>query len=158
MEPKIVELPKLYFVGLKAELTMKETNTVCPALWGDLMSRAQELDKNPNLSCLAVCSTPQNCSDNDTFTYMAGFASERPLDPLPGFITHEISACKYAVFTHKGSVMQLGETFDYAYNKWLPNSSYKMKWHEDLEHYDDRFDESNPESSEMDIYIPIEDK
>jgi len=156
MEPKIVDLPKLYFIGLKAELTMKETNEVCPALWGELMSQSQDLDANPELMCLAVCSSPQDFKENDTFTYMAGFASDKPLESREGFIEHEISACKYAVFTHKGSVMALGETFDYAYKIWLPKSGYKFRYHEDLENYDDRFDESNPEKSEMYIYIPIQ--
>lgn len=156
MEAKIVDLPKLYFIGLKAELTMKEINQVGPALWDELMSRAQDLDKNPNLMCLGLSLTPQNCGENDTATYMAGFASDKPLPPKEGFVTHEVTQSKYAVFTHKGSVMKLGETFDYAYNEWLPNSEYTIRQHEDLELYDNRFDESNPDKSEMDIYIPIQ--
>ncbi len=156
MEAKIVDLPKLYFIGLKAELTMKETSSVCPALWGKLMSQSQDLEGNEDLMCLAVCSTSENCQENDTFTYMAGYASDKPLADRKDFIKHEISACKYAVFTHKGSVMDLGKTYDYAYNEWLPKSQYKVKWHEDLELYDQRFNPENPKESEMDIYIPIQ--
>ena len=156
MEPKIVDLPKLYFIGLKAELTMKETNQVCPALWGELMSKSKDLDENQDLMCLGVCSCPESCGENDTFTYMAGFASDKPLDSKEGFISHTISSCKYAIFTHKGSVMSMGDTYNFAYNKWLPNSEYKVRQHEDLELYDNRFDESDPEKSEMDIYIPIQ--
>ncbi len=158
MEAKIVELPKLYFIGLKAQLTMKETDTICPALWSDLMSQSQDLDGNEELMCIAACLAPENCGENDTFTYMAGFASDKAIPPRPGFISHEISACTYAVFTHKGSVMNMGETYDYAYKTWLPNSKYQVKWHEDLEHYDSRFNPENSEKSEMDIYIPIQEK
>lgn len=158
MEAKIVDLPKLYFIGLKAELTMKETNEVCPALWGDLMSKSHDLADNQDLMCIAACSAPENCGENDTFTYMAGFASDKPLPPKEGFISHEITACKYAVFTHKGSVETMGETYDYAYNKWLPNSQYKIKWHEDLELYDEKFNPNDVENSEMYIYIPIQEK
>lgn len=158
MEPKIVELPKLYFIGLKAESTMKEIDQVGPVLWGELMSKSQDLDANPELMCLGVCLAPENCGEHDTFTYMAGFASDKPLELREGFISHEITACKYAIFTHKGSVMTMGETYDYAYSTWLPNSEYTVKWHEDLELYDDRFDMNNPDKSELDIYIPIKDK
>lgn len=156
MEPKIVELPKLYFIGLKTEITMSQTNTVCPALWKEVMSKSQDLDANPDLLCISLCIAQENCSENETFTYGAGFASDKPLEVREGFVSHEISACKYAVFTHKGSVMDMGETYDYAYKTWIPKSEYEVRFHEDLELYDGRFDPDDPENSEMFIYIPIQ--
>ena len=156
MEPKIVDLPKLYFIGLKAELTMREINQVCPALWSELMSKSQDLFSNQDLMCLGVCITPETSTENDSFIYMAGFASDKPLEGRKGYVLHEISASKYAVFTHKGSINTLTSTFDYAYKTWVPASHYKVHCHEDLELYDQRFNESDPENSEMDIYIPIQ--
>jgi AraC family transcriptional regulator len=155
MEAKIVELPKLYFIGLKIEVKMDEIDQAGPVLWSKLMSQAQDLDDNPDLMCLGVCLTKENCSENDTFTYMAGFASDKALACKDGFISHEITACKYAVFTHKGSIMNVGKTYDFAYKTWIPNSEHQLLHHEDLELYDNRFDENNPENSEMDIFIPI---
>lgn len=156
MKPRIVDLPKLYFIGLKTELVMSDINTIGPAMWKELMSKFSDLDENDNLICLGVTLTQDNCSENDTLTYMAGYASKEPIERREGLILHEISECKYAVFTHKGSVMNVNDTFSYAYNKWLPQSDYKTLHHEDLEHYDNRFDEGNPDKSEMDIYIPIQ--
>ena len=62
---------------------------------------------------------------------------------------------KYAVFTHKGSVDKILETYQAIYAVWQPKSGYELIKAPDFEYYDERFDPDNPEASELDIYIPI---
>ena len=153
MESKFVELPTLYVLGLKETMETPETNEKCPALWGNFMQRAKHLDENEDLACLGVCSMIE---DSSTFMYMPGYASKDKQDNPEKFDELEIEACKYAIFTHKGSVMNLGNSYDYIYNEWFPNSDYEaLKSHEEFELYGDRFNFDDPENSEVDIYIPI---
>jgi AraC family transcriptional regulator len=154
MEPKFVELPKLYVLGYKETMKMPETKEKCPALWGKLMQDAKHFEENESLLCLGVCSMIND--DSDSFMYMAGFASEKLQENTNNFDEHEIEACKYAIFTHKGSVMNLCNSYDYIYNEWLPNCDYEIrKDHDEFELYDDRFNPQDDDNSEIDIYIPI---
>jgi AraC family transcriptional regulator len=134
-------------------MEMPETNEKCPALWGKFMQNAKHFDNNESLACLGVCSMIE---DSQTFMYMAGFASEEPQENPTDFDELVIEPAKYAVFTHKGSVMNLCNSFDYIYNEWLPNSDYEVrKDHEEFELYDERFNPQDDQNSEIDIYIPI---
>jgi AraC family transcriptional regulator len=38
-----------------------------------------------------------------------------------------IAGGKYAQFVHKGSYDSLGNTYNYAFNKWLPKSGYQLR-------------------------------
>ncbi len=156
MEAKFVELPTLYVLGFKETMSIEETNEKCPALWGKFMQKAKHFDENEDLACLGICSMPEGCSDSSTFIYMAGYASKEEFADNQGFDAITISPSKYAVFTHKGSVMTLSNSFDYIYKEWLPNSKYEVrKDHEEFELYDDRFNPQDDSNSEIDIYIPI---
>ncbi|MFK7906039.1 MAG: GyrI-like domain-containing protein [Chitinophagales bacterium] len=75
------------------------------------------------------------------------FASARTLPPN-----------RYAVFTHKGLVSNISQTFDYIYSTWLPNSDYEIAAPYDFEFYDERFKEGQSEDSETDIYLPVRAK
>lgn len=68
-----------------------------------------------------------------------------------------LPAATYAVFTAKGGIPKLGETFQYAYMTWLPTSQYQVAYPFDFEYYDERFKDNDPDS-EVDIYIPIKPK
>ena len=76
-----------------------------------------------------------------------------------GMITETIPAQKYAVFTHLGKITSLRETYKYIYEDWRSNNTrYKqIPFAPAFEWYDQRFD-ANSDDSELDLYIPIEEK
>lgn len=61
----------------------------------------------------------------------------------------------YAVFTHKGHVATLRQTWDAIWNQWLPASGFRPANTPDFERYDERF---NPMTGEgvIEIWFPVE--
>ncbi|KKL10041.1 hypothetical protein LCGC14_2559820, partial [marine sediment metagenome] len=76
-----------------------------------------------------------------------------------GMITETFPAQKYAVFTHIGKLNNLGETIRYINGEWLPNNSTyeRVPYGIEFEYYDQRF-RLNSDDSELDLYIPIQEK
>lgn len=72
-----------------------------------------------------------------------------------GMSWYRIPAGSYAVFTHKGPMTGLSDTYNYIFNEWLPGADYQYDPEKvDFEWYDSRFQE-NDENSEFDIYVPV---
>jgi len=82
------------------------------------------------------------------------------VDDVPeGMITETFSSQKYAVFTHFGSLRNLPETHRYINEEWLPNNPKyeRVPFGAEFEWYDQRFSLVS-EDSELDLYIPIQEK
>jgi AraC family transcriptional regulator len=69
-----------------------------------------------------------------------------------------IPAHTYCVFNCKGGIAELGNVFRYAYDKWIPSSKYEVADCYDFELYDERFKGADNPETEIDIYIPINEK
>ena len=91
--------------------------------------------------------------------YMSAFETSS-LDAIPlELVGKRLPACKYAVFTVKGGIKNIGDTFMYAYGTWIPNSAYQVAHRYDFELYEEgRFMGTEAEESEIDLYIPIKEK
>jgi len=82
------------------------------------------------------------------------------VDNVPdGMIAEKIPAQKYAIFTHIGKLNNIAETFQYIYEDWLVNNSRyeRVPFAFEFEWYDQRFN-LNSDDSELDLYIPIQEK
>lgn len=157
MEPKIVYLEPFKVVGIEKETTLK--NNTIPQMWVEFNPRAREVShqKTP-FACYGIC----EYKDLDEFT------DETPFNVLvsievtafdeipPGMVSREMPAQKYAVFTHRGPVSDLGKTYDEIYKRWFPGSDFVFAEKDDFERYDHRFKHDDPEHSELDIFIPVE--
>ena len=49
---------------------------------------------------------------------------------------------------------KLGETYEYIYKTWLPQSGHELDGHFDMEYYDERFKFAS-DDSEFDIYVAV---
>lgn len=157
MEPKIVELEGFTVVGMKYIGDNK--NQEIAQLWGECNKQCGDGGKcgrhanaKPDSPCLGVCSMVPG--EKEKFEYIVGVMVEKSDHAGEGYVTKAVPAQKYAVFTHKGSLETLKDTFSYAYSTWLPNSGYELGDGPDLEWYDERFKDFAPDS-EFDIMIPI---
>ncbi|MCP1184566.1 GyrI-like domain-containing protein [Paenibacillus sp. 1781tsa1] len=61
----------------------------------------------------------------------------------------------YAVFTHKGTLARLNDTFQYIYETWLPQSGSVRTNAPEFARYDQRYLGPTNEDSVLDIYIPV---
>ncbi len=153
MKPVIVEKPEFKIVGLKCTTTMS-TNSI-HLLWENFNKRCSEVKNGYNL-WVGVCPWAE-CEnfDNDTpFEYIAGRAVENFDDVPEGMMTWTVPAAKYAVFTHKGCLESLSETYKYIYCVWAEETDMVLDKADQLEIYDERF-KFGQEDSEFDILIPV---
>jgi AraC family transcriptional regulator len=151
MEPKFVELEGFTVVGMRYFGDNK--NQEIKDMWGEFNKKCNLIQNvKENSPCLGVCSMIPG--EKEKFEYVAGLMVSKT-DPIPeGFVSRELKPQKYAVFTHKGSLETLKDTYNFIYATWLPNSGYECAETPDFEWYDDRFKDFAPDS-EFDIYVPI---
>lgn len=126
-----------------------------PQLWTEFNNRIDRIPHRRPGAFYGFCFTDDRVNPN--FWYMAGAAVEQ-LSEIPAeMVAKTVPALTCAVFTHRGPVMKLGETYACAYQTWLPASGYELAAPFDFERYDSRFD-PNSDTSELDIYIPVRRK
>ena len=156
MSPVFKTTPEYKVVGLSTVLHISEVAQRIPPLW-QLMG--EEWKSIPNLlspaQCFGLGFYPFDFNSTKTFCYMACYAVSS-LDAIPDFMCAKvIPAGKHAVFTHRGSVANIHETFSFIYSEWLPKSGCRIRSEYDLEFYDARF-KGMADDSELDIYLPVE--
>ena len=155
MEVIITERGALKVVGMKIHTNIEENRI--PQLWNDFIARMDELDKIAVPDCsLGIClnETGSEFQEDSMFYYMVCKVVKDDRVIPSGMEYHEISSQLVAVFTHLGSLDTLSETYDYIYDKWLPESEYKLFTADEIEWYDSRF-KFGEKDSQIDIHIPI---
>lgn len=151
MNAKFVEKNGFTVVGIEGNANMQNSKEVCPRVWDELLKRTGEIQEAvENKTMYGVCIM---INDND-FSYLAGVEVKRA-DKVPeGMVSKTVANAKYASFTHKGSVMNVGDTYERIMNDWLPRSGEKIDMKAPtLEVYDERF--TNDENSLMEIWMPL---
>jgi len=158
MEPKIVIKDEFKIVGMR--IFGENSNNEIKELWNKFMPRIGEIkhrikeDLSQDIS-YGICYPSDDMSETGEFEYIASVEVSR-LDEIPeGMVGRTIPRQKYAVFTHKGVVDRIKETYKYIYGTWQPKSGCELVKAPDFEYYDERFDAEYQENSEMSIYIPI---
>ncbi|MBD2868841.1 GyrI-like domain-containing protein [Paenibacillus arenilitoris] len=150
MEPKIVEKEAFTVVGMAWNSKSDEGDI--PGLWQRFMSREHEIHgKLQPLVSYGICVPSDN---EEEFTYVAGFKTNEESIPQ-GMKKIIVPAQRYAIFTHKGNIGGLSETYELIYSKWLQLQGLELVKGIDFERYDERFTGTEEENSELDIYIPI---
>lgn len=149
MEPRIVEQEAFIVVGMAWNSQSSEGDI--PAMWQRFIPREHEIEGKlqPAVS-YGIC-VP---GGNEHFTYVAGFETNGEAVPA-GMTKVAVPAQRYAVFTHKGTIARLSETYELIYSRWLPLQGLEPAPGIDYERYDERFSGSEDEGAELDIYIPI---
>jgi len=97
------------------------------------------------------------CYNNDdagNFDYLCGVEVASPVGLPPELSSISIPEQRYAVFSHRGPLSRLGETFAAIWNQWLPGSGRQAAESPCFELYPEEFDpQSNPNGVE--IWVPI---
>ncbi len=150
MQPKIVERKETKIVGLQYQ--GKLDSSKLPTLWEKFMERIPEIKgiKNGNI-CYGHS---QGMPNEEVFTYTAGVEAETNGDLPQNMVEVVAPAGKYAVWTHKGPIMQIGETFNKIYSEWLAESGLEVSAMIDIEVYEEGKCDMT-ENSEVDICIPV---
>ena len=90
------------------------------------------------------------------YTVFTGIEVNEPVSIPIDFFYKKLPKTKYAVFKMKGREFITG--LDYIYNKWLRTSEYKESHGYMLWRYDEKTKELDDPQSELQAYIPVEEK
>ena len=154
MEPKIVTRPAFKAVGMS--YVGKNEQGEIPQMWGVFNQRANEIKTSSEEECFGLCfSNPEGAKEGE-FEYVSAAPVADDRDIPKGMVYREVPEYKYAVFTHHGKLDKLGETYEYIYNTWLPQSGQQLHPDKfDMEVYDKDF-ELGSDESKFYIYVAIQ--
>mgnify|MGYP005650611267 CR=1 FL=1 len=151
MKCDVINKSALKIVGLK--INVGPFDKRIQELWDTFMSRFTEVTNTANQEvAFGICCYPD--AGVKTFDYIAGVLVTDDKNIPEGMVYYEIPERKYAVFTHKGSVANLPDTYKNIYDKWLTENGLEEALYEEIEWYDKRFKFGEPDS-EMDIFVPV---
>ncbi|MGC6174391.1 effector binding domain-containing protein [Lacrimispora sp. 38-1] len=159
VHPKIATIPEIKVAGIRGETTLSDIKL------RDLWNNANRMyHKIPNLveggRGFGIC---EACNENTLytmndwvlFTEVAGYEVHSFEGLPPQFVRKVLPAGKYAVFTHRGSLSMLPQTFEYIWGTWFLTTEEELDWREDFELYDNRFLGYDHPDTEVDLYIPV---
>lgn len=143
--PTIVSKPAFSVVGLLLHTVPMSPDI--PPLWDQLVPRMAELPPatEPYVSYGVMRYDPAT----NALDYMAGNPAGPGAVPA-GMDRWDVPENTYAVF--ETTLPEIGRTFDFIYNTWLPGSGYRHAAAPYFERYGESFSPDNPGLS---IYIPV---
>jgi AraC family transcriptional regulator len=151
---EIKEKEEFKVVGLQITTTVQEciSNNPHPKLWKDFLEKAEKIRNRVGNKSYGVSKeiSKKECK----FTSLACFEVD-DLNNIPeGLTGMTVPKSKYAVFTHKGKLEDLTETYRKLYEEDMPKSGLKQKeiW---MEVYDERYIHGS-EDSIMEIWVAVE--
>ena len=149
MGPNIGTRPAFKVVGMKYHGTAQENEI--PQLWGEFMGRRDEIQHRVDTLVSYGVTTSYDFVSKE-FDYTACIPVEN-IDEVPaGMVGIEIPEGVYAEFTT--TMPTIKEGYEYAYDKWLPQSGYIRDYRPEFEEYPGDFNPEDPKS-EFSFYVPI---
>ena len=157
LNPEIVTIPATYIMGIRFKTTIIGNESA--AMWQQFNSQVPSaLLANKRYGIFEAgetCSSDVFNTDSETTAFVGIEISENY--PIPGGMQKKkLCGGKYARFIHKGTVDTLIQTYHYIWGVWFPGSEFKLANRDDFECYTKRFAGADNETSEIDIYFPIE--
>ncbi|MBB3114800.1 AraC family transcriptional regulator [Paenibacillus phyllosphaerae] len=152
LEPSFVHMDMLNLVGMS--IKGLDSNEV-GLLWRGLRKRVFEIKRKPNTEGIYYA-VIELTGEQWEVTYTACVEADIEESPAPaGMIAKLFPATTYAVFSHKGSLARLNDTFQYIYETWFPQSGNVRANAPEFARYDQRFLGPTNEDTVLEIYIPI---
>jgi AraC family transcriptional regulator len=152
MDYKQLNMPAMKIVGVGVDTSTQNAPKDCYPAWLTFMALEKTVPHalfNKKLYGISVYYNNQAC----TFHYVAGievrdFAAELP----KGLEKLEVPPAHYLVFTHKGKLDQLGQTYALIMEELAKTGKTQGDFW--VEYYDERW-KNNSDDSEFDIWIPV---
>lgn len=153
-QPRIEQAGPFLIAGLR-ELLDENAPQKIPQLWQQLTSCQNEIEQRVNTTGYGLCIHLQE----HEYYYMAGYAVWDFTGLPESFSPFIIPSQTYAVFIHAGSVLNIRDTIDFAFDQWLPASGYKHATAAEnalhfFERYGEKFD-PHTGSGDIEIWLPV---
>ena len=155
--PKYVDKEEFQIVGIE-DVNKREKRNIFQ-IWAKFYENISKVSNRDTSHGLGISITSKELMEKGEDRYIVAHEIHKVEDIPEGLIIEKFPSQKYAVFTHLGKLDKLGETFSFIYEEWLPNNSRyeRVPFAPEFEWYDQRF-QKNSDISELDLYIPIQEK
>lgn len=152
IEPtRFTDGPPLLLAGLRRWHGFGDAATTVPAQWAEFARLGTLPGQRGRVAYGAVC---QSAPERQAFEYLAG-VEVASLEGLPGELGRmRVPPAHYAVFTHRGHVSGLRQTWDAIWNDWLPRSGRQPASTPDFERYGEDFD-ARTGTGTVEIWFPL---
>jgi len=155
--PTYMDKKEFQIIGIE-DIGTRESRNTAP-IWAKFQDMINDVPKRDRSHALGISMTNEEMFEKGENRYIVANEIE-VINKIPkGMIVEKIPAQKYAVFIHIGKLNNISLTYRYIYGDWLPNNTRyeRVPFAPEFEWYDQRFN-LNSEDSELDLYIPIQEK
>ncbi len=150
----IKELSEVILVGVSDEVT-QDTMDKFPKIWMDFMPRSKEIK---NISkpgeFWGLSYNMKLTKDGFSMRYLAASEVKNEDEQVKDFTKYKVPKATYAVFTHKGKLDSLKDTYNKIHKTIIPKSKYKQVNNYEIEFYNHEYKHNSDEST-MYIYVPV---
>ena len=155
LEPVIVEMEEVKLAGIRGTTTLADNRL--PDLWEQYLQLREKYSAG-NADGFSVCETDRAVYDEAgdvSFSVMIGSPADS-FSYIPDILIQKtVAAGKYAVFTHRGELGTLEQTYDYIFGTWLLSGKGLLDEREDFEVYRSKITAFDDPENMVEIYIPI---
>lgn len=153
--PELVELNERQLIGIPFyyNMSMKRDLSDLWSLFMQNLSTIPYIKKGESFYQMQYWFPDQ---DSDSMFCFIAVEVERIKSVPVQFVAKTIPAGTYLKFRHKGHSNQVGYTYQYIYEEWLPNTHYRLSENFNFEYYGEEHLGSCNEESVSDIYIPLQ--
>lgn len=92
----------------------------------------------------------------DGIFFFLGVEVSKVPQNIPHLVIKQIPEGRYLHFIHRGYANKVGETYNFIYNQYLPDTECQLKQPFNFERYSENYKGPYNEDSESDIFIPID--
>ncbi|MCP1310163.1 AraC family transcriptional regulator [Paenibacillus tyrfis] len=151
LDPVIITKRRLQLVGMEIRGLHSH---VIGKLWDSFKQHVSEIDRRRDPASIYYALI-ELTGDKWEVSYTACVEVVEEGKLPEGMVYKVLPSTTYAVFSHKGTVARIQDTFEYIYSSWLPKSGRTRLNQPEFARYDHRYLGPSNEDSEFDIYIPI---
>lgn len=157
---QIKEMPRLTVIGKKEKIKSRETSQKINLMVEEMRDYLLSNKISDNKTVAGICFHDPRFFDkqpepDDEWWYMTGWLASEDTDVPHGMEKYHVPAQRYAVFTHKGNLSNLGKTYRYICLDWIRKVDYQFYPADELNFFSEKYNGANSESSEYKLYIPI---
>lgn len=151
LDPVIITKGRLQLVGMEIR---RLNSYVIGKLWDSFRQHVSEIDRRRDHESIYYALIELTGNKWEVFyTTCVEVVEEGKLPE--GMVYKVLPSTTCAVFSHKGAVARIQDTFEYIYSSWLPKSGRMRLNQPEFARYDHRYLGPTNENSEFDIYIPV---
>lgn len=124
-------------------------------VWSQFIPRLAEIKHRTNPGKTEFYAVIEPTGVQAEFNYIASVEVDGKAEIPEGMVQKVIPPNRYAIFTHKGAMERIFDTYEYIYGTWLPKSGRTLAEGPEFGLLTERYLGGSNKASEIDLFIPI---